>query len=162
MCPHTAIYVSSYCHICVLILLYTCPHTVIYVSSYCCIYVSSYFHIRVLILQPASASSSWARSLSSSCCLILSCEAVSNPVCWQHAAAYVSIRQHTSAYVSIGEAVSDPICWSYSSSQHTSSYNSIRQHTAACGSMRQHTAAYGSIRQHGKTFWSYSSSTQAS
>jgi hypothetical protein len=137
MCPHTAIYVSSYCHICVLILLYTCPHTAIYVSSYC--------YIRVLILQPASASSSWARSLSSSCCLILSCEAVSNPICWQHAAAYVSIRQNTSAYVNIGEAVSKPICWSYSSSQHTSSYNSIRQHTAAYGSIRQHAAAYVSM-----------------
>ena len=30
MCPHTIIYVSSYCNICALILLYTC------VSSYCC------------------------------------------------------------------------------------------------------------------------------
>jgi hypothetical protein len=35
MCPHTAIYVSSYCYVCVLILLYMCPHTAIYVSSYC-------------------------------------------------------------------------------------------------------------------------------
>jgi hypothetical protein len=26
MCPHTAIYVSSCCYICVLILLYMCPH----------------------------------------------------------------------------------------------------------------------------------------
>jgi hypothetical protein len=40
MCPHTATYVSSYCHMCVLILLYVsaycymCPHTPIYVSSY--------------------------------------------------------------------------------------------------------------------------------
>ncbi len=33
-CPHTAIYVSSYCYICVLILLYMCPHTSVYVSSY--------------------------------------------------------------------------------------------------------------------------------
>jgi hypothetical protein len=30
MCPHTAIYVSSYCYICVLILLYMCPHTAIH------------------------------------------------------------------------------------------------------------------------------------
>jgi hypothetical protein len=29
MRPHTAIYVSSYCCICVLILLYMCPHTAI-------------------------------------------------------------------------------------------------------------------------------------
>jgi hypothetical protein len=47
MCPHTAIYVSSFCYmcphtaVCVLILLYVssycymCPHTAIYVSSYC-------------------------------------------------------------------------------------------------------------------------------
>jgi hypothetical protein len=27
MCPHIAIYMSSYCCICVGILLYTCPHT---------------------------------------------------------------------------------------------------------------------------------------
>jgi hypothetical protein len=32
MCPHTAIYVFSYCYICVLILLCMCPHTAIYVS----------------------------------------------------------------------------------------------------------------------------------
>ena len=36
MCPHTTMYVSSfyyvssYCYICVLILLYMCPHTAIY------------------------------------------------------------------------------------------------------------------------------------
>jgi hypothetical protein len=46
MCPHTATYVSSYCHICVLILPYMCPHTAAYVSSYCHIYC----HICVLIL----------------------------------------------------------------------------------------------------------------
>ena len=27
MCPHTTIYVSSYCYICVLIVLYMCAHT---------------------------------------------------------------------------------------------------------------------------------------
>jgi hypothetical protein len=56
MCPHTAIcvsaycyvcvlillYMSSYCYICVLILLRMCPHTATYVSSY--------FHTCVLIL----------------------------------------------------------------------------------------------------------------
>ncbi len=47
MCPHTAIYVSSYCEVagvcvaaipdirCGQILLYMCSHTAIYVSSYC-------------------------------------------------------------------------------------------------------------------------------
>jgi hypothetical protein len=78
--PHTAIYVSSYCYICVLILLqaclicvsyysllhmrvlillYMCPHTAIYVSHMCLVlqltahvssYESSYCCICVLIL----------------------------------------------------------------------------------------------------------------
>ena len=39
MCPHTAIYVSSYRYICVLILLCVCPDTAICVSSYCYVYV---------------------------------------------------------------------------------------------------------------------------
>ena len=34
-CPHTTIYVSSYCYTCAFILLYMCPHTTIHVSSYC-------------------------------------------------------------------------------------------------------------------------------
>jgi hypothetical protein len=46
----------------------------------------------------------------------------------------VSIRQHTSAYVS--------------TRQHTSAYVSTRQHTSAYVSIRQHTSAYASIRQH--------------
>ena len=37
-CPHTAIYVSSCCYVCALILLYVCPHTAVYVAS-CCIRV---------------------------------------------------------------------------------------------------------------------------
>jgi hypothetical protein len=40
----TAVYVSSYCYVCVLLLLYMCPHAAIYVSSYC------YTAISVLIL----------------------------------------------------------------------------------------------------------------
>ncbi len=50
--PHTAIYVSSFCYIRVLILLYTCLYTAIHVSSYCymcpyaAIYVSSYREAR--------------------------------------------------------------------------------------------------------------------
>ncbi len=51
MCPHTTIYVSSYFYMCVLILLYTCPHTPICVLILLCVcphtaiyvlYVSSY------------------------------------------------------------------------------------------------------------------------
>ncbi len=63
MCPHTAMYVSSYCYVCVLILLHVCPHTAMYVSSYCyvCVliqlricphttmYVPSYCNVCVLI-----------------------------------------------------------------------------------------------------------------
>jgi hypothetical protein len=68
MCPHTALYASSYCSRCVLLLLHMCPHTALYVSSYCsarqrlsdgssllcphtALYVSSYCSICVLILQ---------------------------------------------------------------------------------------------------------------
>jgi hypothetical protein len=47
VCPHTAVYVSSYCCIYVLILLYICPHTAVYVSAYCYIYVSTYGYICV-------------------------------------------------------------------------------------------------------------------
>jgi hypothetical protein len=64
ICPHTAVYVSSYCCVCVLILLHICPHTAVYVSSYCCVcvlillcmcphtavYVSSYCCTSVAIL----------------------------------------------------------------------------------------------------------------
>jgi hypothetical protein len=35
VCSHTAMYVSSYCCMCVRILLYVCPHTATYVFSYC-------------------------------------------------------------------------------------------------------------------------------
>jgi hypothetical protein len=83
--------------------------------------------------------------------------------------AYVSIRQHTSAYVSIRQPsllhIASPTaffttCKDVSIRQHTSAYVSIRQrcpssllHTASataffttCGD--QHTSAYVSIRQH--------------
>jgi hypothetical protein len=55
--------------------------------------------------------------------------------------AYVSIRQHTSAY-KLCESVL--VCCIL----HTSAYVSIRQHTSAYVSIRQHTSAYVSIRQH--------------
>jgi hypothetical protein len=60
-----------------------------------------------------------------------------------HTSVYVSIRPHTSAYVSIA------LCGSGSTAlHHTSAYVSIRQHTSAYVSIRQHTSAYVSIRQH--------------
>ena len=61
MCHQTATFLSSDCYICVLILLYMCPHTTIYVSSYCnmcpytTIHVSSYYDVCVLILQYVSS-----------------------------------------------------------------------------------------------------------
>jgi hypothetical protein len=33
MCPHNAIYVSLYCCICVLVLLYMCARAIMYVSA---------------------------------------------------------------------------------------------------------------------------------
>jgi hypothetical protein len=64
---------------------------------------------------------------------------------------YVSIRQHTSAYVSrIRQHTSADLTLAADLSirQHTSAYVSIRQHTSAYVSMRQHTSACVSIRQH--------------
>jgi hypothetical protein len=59
-----------------------------------------------------------------------------------HTSAYVSIRQHTSAYVrersrQLAHSAAAPTC----------AYVSIRQHTTAYVSIRQHTPAYASIRQ---------------
>jgi hypothetical protein len=93
--------------------------------------------------------------------LLRACEGVS---------AYVSIRQHTSAYVSIRSAYVSIRTSAYVSMrqiclpqceepperaprrasirQHTSAYASIRQHASAYASIRQHTSAYVSIRQH--------------
>jgi hypothetical protein len=69
-----AIYVSSYCFICVLILLHMCPHTSTYVSSYyyisaaSCYFISSvrirrHTSICVLILHYILASSSYSSIL---------------------------------------------------------------------------------------------------
>ncbi len=63
---------------------------------------------------------------------------------------YVSMRQHTSAYVSI-RRTSHKTCTPFASASirpHTSAYVSIRQHTSAYVSIRQHTSAYVSIRLH--------------
>jgi hypothetical protein len=52
----------------------------------------------------------------------------------------VSIRQHTSSYVSIRRREFEERRRTYGVS--------IRQHTPAYASIRQHTSAYVSIRQH--------------
>ncbi len=54
ICPHTTVYVSSYCYICVLIVLNMyprtamCPHSTIHVSSYFYGHSYSYYYIVVL------------------------------------------------------------------------------------------------------------------
>jgi hypothetical protein len=58
--------------------------------------------------------------------------AVRSDTCIRQHTAYVSIRQHTSAYVSIRQAVSSDTC--------------IRRHTSAYG-IRKYTSAYVSMRQ---------------
>ncbi len=60
--------------------------------------------------------------------------------------AYVSIRQHTSAYVSI--------CLPLLYCPVTDTLFSIRQHTSAYVSIRQHTSAYVSIRMSGSSYTS--------
>jgi hypothetical protein len=63
-----------------------------------------------------------------------------------HTSAYVSTRQHTSAYASIvPDLTEDRLATTYRIRQHTSAYVSIRQHTSAYVSIRQHTSAYVSI-----------------
>jgi hypothetical protein len=62
MCPHTAVYVSSCCYMCVLIRLYMCPHTVssasqarAYMCPHTAVYVSSCCYICVLMLLYVSS-----------------------------------------------------------------------------------------------------------
>ncbi len=101
---------SVCCYICVLILVCMCPHTGVYVSSYWCIRVL----ICVLIVVYMCADSRVC-VLANSFALTL------------HTSAYVSIRQHTSAYVLANSFASH---FAYVSiRQHTSVYVSIRQHT---------------------------------
>jgi hypothetical protein len=64
----------------------------------------------------------------------------------QHTSAYVSIRQHESACVSMRQHTSAYV----SMRQHASAYV-MRPHTSAYVSIRQHTSAYVSIRQHAPT-----------
>jgi hypothetical protein len=95
----------------------------------------------------------------------------------QRTSAYVSIRQHirqrTSAYVSVRQHTScgssargSPITCMHTSAyvsirQHTSAYVSIRQHTPAYASIRQNTPAYVSIRQHTSAYASIRQHTSA-
>jgi hypothetical protein len=71
-----------------------------------------------------------------------------------------SIRQHTSAYVSIRQ---HSYCTKLRTfcTEHTSAYVSIRQHTSAYASIRQHTSAYASIRQHTPAYVSIRQHTSA-
>ncbi len=96
--------------------------------------------------------------------------------CSQHASAYVSIRQHSSAFVSAFKTMHTLACSLFRSATSTATaelcpsagdacclgsfrlmlalaasataFNARRQHTSAHVSTRQHTSAYVSIRQH--------------
>jgi hypothetical protein len=67
VCPHTAVYVSSYCYMCVLILLYMSAHTAVYVSSsfYMCphpsLYVSSSCYRAILRAPMLRRHRRWTR-----------------------------------------------------------------------------------------------------
>ncbi len=58
VCPHAAVYVSSCCCVCVLMLLCICPHAAVYVSSCCCVCV-----LMLLYMCPHAA------YVSSCCCV---------------------------------------------------------------------------------------------
>jgi hypothetical protein len=66
----------------------------------------------------------------------------------QHTSAYVSIRQQLLAVVAREDRVRCSRRHKSSIRQHTSAYVSIRQHTSEYVSIRQHTSEYVSIRQH--------------
>jgi hypothetical protein len=72
----------------------------------------------------------------------------------QHTSAYVSIREdiyHTSAYVRIREDIYQPTLSVWSSEEQRRAVavcTCIRQHTSAHVSIRQHTSAYVRTRQH--------------
>jgi hypothetical protein len=53
--------------------------------------------------------------------------------------AYVSIRQHTPAYVSIRRAADDARATAVRPAKRADAYVSIRQHTSAYANIRQHT-----------------------
>ncbi len=65
--------------------------------------------------------------------------------------AYVSIRQHTSAYISIRQQASRTRrklwCAPRQRAVAPTAYVSIRQHTSAYASIRQRTSAYVSVRR---------------
>ena len=74
---------------------------------------------------------------------------------------YIAPRGYTSAWKGLTKSGCPPRASSRASSpcsmrQHTSAYVSIRQHTSSHASspcsMRQHTSAYVSIRQHASAY----------
>jgi hypothetical protein len=58
--------------------------------------------------------------------------------------AYVSVRQHTSAYVSIRQALVAAAAVARELVVEPEAYVSVRQHTSAYVSIRQHTSGAGS------------------
>jgi hypothetical protein len=80
----------------------------------------------------------------------------------QHTSAYVSMRQHACYYSSLAQQLCNEARGTPNIRQHTSAYVSMRQHACYCSSLaqqlcneargtpsiRQHTSAYVSMRQH--------------
>jgi hypothetical protein len=134
MCPHTAICASSAYRrssnstlpcggmAASLILLYMCPHTAICASS---AYRRSSNSTLPCGGMAASLKKSASRSFGRNSSLLFSPPSYSIR---QHTSAYVSIRQHTSFGRNSSLLFSPP---SYSIRQHTSAYVSIRQHPSA-------------------------------
>ena len=119
------LYVSSYCYICVLMLLYMCPHTAV---------PATISMGRRPVFQRKSRSFKQCPSLLTDIAYVS---------IRQHTSAYVRIRPHTSAYVRIRPHTSAYV----SIRQHTSACVRIRQDTSANVSIRQHPSAYVSIRR---------------
>jgi hypothetical protein len=111
--PHAFTHACIYVHY-HLILLYMCPIT------------SCMRHYCTCVLSPHACGTSLACTYMHAICVSRMHIYASR----MHTSAYVSIRQHTSAYR----------MHIYASRMHTSAYVSIRQHTSAYVSIRQHLA----------------------
>ncbi len=94
MCPHTAIYVSSYCYICVLILY-------IYVSSYC--YVSVSTAASLVVNEFGSKATKYVSSYCCTCVLILLYMCLHTAI---HVSSYCYICVSSYCYVSVSTAAS--------------------------------------------------------
>ena len=89
MCPHSTRHVSSFCYICVLIILCMCPHTAVCVLTATCVLILLHMCPHTAIYMCPHT----ATYVSSSCCI---CVLILLHMC-PHTAPYES---HTATYVS--------------------------------------------------------------